>query len=76
MALDAFQARVAQLALGAAAAHGFALAGGNVLAAHGLLSRPTEDEHGCALASRYDKLAIEHRGGGVLVAIVDWLEQS
>jgi hypothetical protein len=43
MALDAFQARVAQVALSAAAAHGFALAGGNALVAHGLLSRPTED---------------------------------
>lgn len=43
MALDPFQARVAQVAFGAAAAHGFALAGGNALAAHGLLSRPTED---------------------------------
>jgi hypothetical protein len=43
MALDPFQARVARVALGAAAAHGFALAGGNALAAHGLLSRPTED---------------------------------
>jgi hypothetical protein len=43
MALDEFQARVAQVALRAAAAHGFALAGGNALVAHGLLSRPTED---------------------------------
>jgi len=34
---------VAQVALSAAAAHGFALAGGNALVAHGLLSRPTED---------------------------------
>jgi hypothetical protein len=43
MALDEFQARVAQVALSAAAGHGFALAGGNALVAHGLLSRPTED---------------------------------
>ena len=43
MPVEPFQARVAQLALSAAAAEGFALAGGNVLAAHGLLSRPTED---------------------------------
>jgi hypothetical protein len=41
--VEPFQARVAQLALDAAAVHGFALAGGNALAAHGLLSRPTED---------------------------------
>jgi hypothetical protein len=43
MPVEPFQARVAHLALSAAAAHGFALAGGNALAAHGLLSRPTED---------------------------------
>lgn len=43
MPIEPFQARVAQLALSAAAAHGFALAGGNALAAHGLLSRPTQD---------------------------------
>lgn len=43
MPVEPFQARVAQLALRAAAAQGFALAGGNALAAHGLLSRPTED---------------------------------
>lgn len=43
MAVDPFQARVAQLALAAAAGQGFALAGGNALVAHGLLSRPTED---------------------------------
>lgn len=43
MPVEPFQARVAQLALDAAAVHGFALAGGNALAAHGLLSRPTED---------------------------------
>jgi hypothetical protein len=41
--VEPFQARVAQLALDAAAVHGFALAGGNALAAHGLLSRPTDD---------------------------------
>lgn len=43
MPVEPFQARVAQLALDAAAGQGFALAGGNALAAHGLLSRPTED---------------------------------
>ncbi|MDQ2875504.1 MAG: nucleotidyl transferase AbiEii/AbiGii toxin family protein [Actinomycetota bacterium] len=40
---DEFQARVARVALQAAAAHGFALAGGNALAAHGIISRPTHD---------------------------------
>lgn len=43
MPVEPFQARVAQLALDAAAVQGFALAGGNALVAHGLLSRPTED---------------------------------
>jgi hypothetical protein len=43
MTIEPFKVRVIELALGAAAAHGFALAGGNALAAHGLLSRPTQD---------------------------------
>ena len=43
MPVEPFNARVAQLALAAAAAEGFALAGGNALAAHGILSRPTQD---------------------------------
>jgi hypothetical protein len=43
VAVDPFKAAVIELALRAAAAHGFALAGGNALAAHGLLSRPTQD---------------------------------
>jgi hypothetical protein len=43
VAIEAFKARVVELALAAAAGQGFALAGGNALAAHGLLSRPTED---------------------------------
>jgi hypothetical protein len=38
-----FQAEVARVALAAAREHGFALAGGNALAAHGIISRPTED---------------------------------
>lgn len=42
MAIDPFQADVARIAL-AAAEHGFALAGGNALVAHGLVERPTED---------------------------------
>lgn len=40
---DEFKARVAQVALRAAGDHGFALAGSNALAAHGIISRPTED---------------------------------
>lgn len=43
MPVEPFQAEVARLALQAAAGHDFALAGGNALIAHGLLSRPTED---------------------------------
>lgn len=43
MAIEAFKARITELALAAAADQCFALAGGNALAAHGLLSRPTED---------------------------------
>jgi len=41
--LDPFQADVAQIALAAAEGHDFALAGGNALIAHGLVSRVTED---------------------------------
>lgn len=37
------QTRVAQIALRAADAHGFVLAGGKALQVHGLSSRPTED---------------------------------
>ena len=43
MTIEAFKVRVIELALGTAATYGFALAGGNALAAHGLLSRPTQD---------------------------------
>src|ERR1039458_9122130 len=38
-----FQAEVARVALAAAREHGFALAGGNGLAAYGIISRLTED---------------------------------
>jgi len=40
---DAFQTRVAKLALLAAREHGFALGGGHALIAYGIVSRPTED---------------------------------
>jgi len=43
MTIEAFKVRVIELALDTAATYGFALAGGNALAAHGLLSRPTQD---------------------------------
>jgi predicted nucleotidyltransferase component of viral defense system len=38
-----FQDEVARVALAVARDHGFALAGGNALAVHGIISRPTED---------------------------------
>jgi Nucleotidyl transferase AbiEii toxin, Type IV TA system len=40
---DEFKDQVARVALRAASAHGFALAGGNALVAHGIIARPTED---------------------------------
>lgn len=40
---DEFQAEVARVALRAAQRQGFALAGGNALAVHGVIARPTED---------------------------------
>jgi hypothetical protein len=40
---DEFKTTVVRVALRAASDHGFALAGGNALAAHGIISRPTED---------------------------------
>jgi hypothetical protein len=43
VAIEPFQADVARIALKVAAEHGFALAGGNALVAHGVLQRPTED---------------------------------
>ena len=51
--IDPFQARVAQLALAAAAGQGFALAGGNALVAHGSAGQadrargPVHPEPGC-----------------------------
>jgi transposase len=33
-------------------------------------------KHWRGLASRFDKHAVNYRGGVVLVAIVDWLKQS
>ncbi|MBB5867600.1 putative nucleotidyltransferase component of viral defense system [Allocatelliglobosispora scoriae] len=40
---DPLQTEVAQIALQAAAGHGFALAGGQALMAHGIVQRPTQD---------------------------------
>lgn len=43
MTSEEFQAEVARLALVVASRHGFALAGGHALIAHGVVDRPTED---------------------------------
>jgi hypothetical protein len=43
MPIDALQREVATIALRTAARHGFALAGGNALIAHGIIDRPTDD---------------------------------
>jgi hypothetical protein len=43
MPISELQREVATIALRAAARHGFALAGGNALIAHGVIDRPTED---------------------------------
>lgn len=43
MPLDDLHRGVASAALSAASEHGFALAGGNALRAHGIISRPTQD---------------------------------
>jgi hypothetical protein len=43
MPIDQLQREVAATALRAAGRHGFALAGGNALIAHGIVDRPTDD---------------------------------
>jgi hypothetical protein len=43
MPVSEFHREIATIALRAAAGHGFALAGGNALIAHGIVDRPTED---------------------------------
>src|SRR6266446_565246 len=43
MPIDRLHQQVAEIALRAAAPHGFALGGGNALIAHGVISRPTQD---------------------------------
>jgi hypothetical protein len=43
MPVSKFHRQVAAIALAAAGRHGFALAGGNALMAHGIIDRPTED---------------------------------
>jgi hypothetical protein len=43
MPIDRFHRQIAELTLRAASPHGFALAGGNALMAHGLVDRRTQD---------------------------------
>lgn len=61
--------QVAGAALGAAAGHGFALAGGNALLAHGIITRPTQDvdlftdqEHGVEQAAAAVEAALCRAG--------------
>ena len=69
MPIDELQREVAAIALGAAARHGFALAGGNALIAHGIIDRPTEDvdlfsdqEAGVAAAAQAVQDALREAG--------------
>lgn len=62
---------VASVALGAAAGHGFALAGGNALLAYRIISRPTQDvdlftdqEHGVEQAAAAVEAALRRAGFG------------
>lgn len=57
--LDPFQAEVARTALAATETLSFALAGGNALVAHGLLSRPTQDVDLFTTTSGGPGLAVE-----------------
>jgi hypothetical protein len=69
MAVSDLHARVAAIALGAAAGNGFALGGGNALLAHEVITRPTQDidlftnqEHGVEAAAGAVEAAL--RGAG------------
>jgi hypothetical protein len=69
MPVSGLHREVAAVALGAAARHGFALAGGNALIAHGVIDRPTEDvdlftdrEHGVAAAADAVAAALQAAG--------------
>jgi hypothetical protein len=72
MAVSELHRQVAEVALAAAAGHGFALGGGNALLAHGIISRPTQDvdlftdqEHGVEAAADVVEAAL--RGAGFVV---------
>jgi hypothetical protein len=69
MPIDELQREVAAIALRAAAGHGFALAGGNALIAHGIIDRPTGDvdlfsdqETGVAAASEAVECTLREAG--------------
>ena len=69
MPVSELHARVAAVALAAAAGHGFALGGGNALLAHGVISRPTQDvdlftdrEHGVEAAADAVEAALRDAG--------------
>jgi len=69
MPIDQLQREVATIALRAAARHGFALAGGNALIAHGIVDRPTDDvdlfsdqEAGVAAAAEVVETALRTAG--------------
>lgn len=74
MTIDPFQAEVARIALRASAEHGFALAGGNALVAHGIVERFTEDvdlftpeEGGPGAVTGSVRTALEEQGFAVEV---------
>jgi hypothetical protein len=69
MPINELQREVAAVALRAAARHGFALAGGNALIAHGIIDRPTDDvdlfsdqEAGVAAAAQAVEGALREAG--------------
>jgi hypothetical protein len=69
MPVSELHGRVAAVALGAAAGHGFALGGGNALLAHGVITRPTLDvdlftdqEHGVEAAAGAVEAALRAAG--------------
>lgn len=69
MAVSDLHARVAAIALGAAAGCGFALGGGNALLAHDVITRPTQDvdlftdqEHGVEAAAGAVEAALRSAG--------------
>jgi nucleotidyltransferase AbiEii toxin of type IV toxin-antitoxin system len=72
MPVSEFHREIASIALRAAAGHGFALAGGNALIAHGIVDRPTEDvdlftdqDDGVATAAGAVQDALRGAGFGV-----------